>query len=116
MPRSVDVVVVGGGIFGCAVAWNLARRGAGSVLLLERGGIAQQTTSRADLYAKRERAIDLFRGSLRQHLGPLAKTAGHVKDAEPVKLESRSHFFGPAPKAGSEPYDVSKAAVNHLRQ
>ena len=38
MPRSVDVVIVGGGIFGRAVAWNLARRPAGSVLLLERGG------------------------------------------------------------------------------
>jgi sarcosine oxidase subunit beta len=35
MPRA-DIVVVGGGIVGCATAFELARRGAGSVTLLEK--------------------------------------------------------------------------------
>ena len=45
--ESVDVVVIGGGVLGCAVAWSLARRGVERVLLLERSEIASQTTSRA---------------------------------------------------------------------
>ena len=38
---------IGGGIFGCSIAWNLARRKSGSVLLLERRELATATTPRA---------------------------------------------------------------------
>ena len=31
-----DFLIIGGGIFGCSIAWNLSRRSSGSVLLLER--------------------------------------------------------------------------------
>lgn len=41
-----DLIVVGGGVYGCAVAWQAARRGA-RVTLLERGAIGAQSTSRA---------------------------------------------------------------------
>lgn len=37
---AADVVVIGGGAIGTSVAWQLARRGAGRVVLLEREGIA----------------------------------------------------------------------------
>lgn len=36
MPRTADVVVVGGGVIGCAIAWELAKCGLG-VTLVERG-------------------------------------------------------------------------------
>ncbi len=42
-----DFLIIGGGIFGCAIAWNLSRRSSGSVLLLERQGLASATTPRA---------------------------------------------------------------------
>ena len=42
-----DFLIIGGGIFGCAIAWNLARRSSGSVLLLERRELATATTPRA---------------------------------------------------------------------
>ncbi len=42
-----DFLIIGGGIFGCAIAWNLSRRSSGSVLLLERRGLATATTPRA---------------------------------------------------------------------
>ena len=42
-----DFLIIGGGIFGCAIAWNLSRRSSGSVLLLERRGLASATTPRA---------------------------------------------------------------------
>jgi sarcosine oxidase subunit beta len=39
-PTSADVVVIGGGIMGTSTAWQLARRGAGRVVLLEKATIA----------------------------------------------------------------------------
>ena len=36
MPGSVDVAIIGGGVMGCAIAWQLARRGV-SCALVERG-------------------------------------------------------------------------------
>jgi len=40
-----DVIVVGGGVTGCGVAWDLALRGV-SVTLLEQGGLASGTSGR----------------------------------------------------------------------
>lgn len=47
MSDSADVIVVGGGVTGCAVAWSLAQRGVERVVVLERGEVGSQTTSRA---------------------------------------------------------------------
>jgi sarcosine oxidase, subunit beta len=41
---TADVVVVGGGCAGTSIAWQLARRGAGRVILLEKRGIAAGAT------------------------------------------------------------------------
>lgn len=43
--NTADVIVVGGGIVGCATAYNLARRGA-RVILLEKEEIAQEASGR----------------------------------------------------------------------
>lgn len=43
---SADVVIIGGGIVGCATAWYLARRGV-DVALVEKGEIADEQSSRA---------------------------------------------------------------------
>ncbi|HXF56756.1 MAG TPA: FAD-binding oxidoreductase [Actinomycetota bacterium] len=45
MPRGTDAVVVGGGVVGCAVAWELARRGV-RVTLLERDELAAGASGR----------------------------------------------------------------------
>ena len=44
--RGADVVVVGGGVIGCSVAFHLAHEGV-SVALLERGEIASQASGAA---------------------------------------------------------------------
>ncbi len=44
MAETADVVVVGGGCIGTSIAWQLARRGAGRVVLLEKTGIASGAT------------------------------------------------------------------------
>lgn len=46
MSNTADVVVIGGGIIGCATAYNLARLGAGKVVLVERGYLASGATGR----------------------------------------------------------------------
>src|SRR5579871_3935702 len=46
MSRSADVVIVGGGVIGLSVAWELVRAGVG-VVLLERGQIGGQATGAA---------------------------------------------------------------------
>jgi sarcosine oxidase subunit beta len=44
LPGRADVVVVGGGVMGASIAFHLAARGAGEVLLLERGAICSGPT------------------------------------------------------------------------
>ena len=44
MPRRADVIVIGGGVIGCSIAYHLARSGQSDVLLLERRQITSGTT------------------------------------------------------------------------
>jgi sarcosine oxidase subunit beta len=47
LPRSVEVVVVGGGVMGVSTAYHLAVRGCSDVLLLERDTLGSGSTGRA---------------------------------------------------------------------
>jgi len=47
LPRSADVVIIGGGVVGCSLAYHLALRGLRDVLVLERDAIGSGTTSKA---------------------------------------------------------------------
>lgn len=47
LPRTADVVIVGGGVVGCSIAYHLARRGVRDVLVLERDTVGAGTTSKA---------------------------------------------------------------------
>jgi 4-methylaminobutanoate oxidase (formaldehyde-forming) len=44
LPSSAKVVIVGGGIVGCSIAYHLAKRGETDVLLLERKQLTSGTT------------------------------------------------------------------------
>ncbi len=46
-PRTASVVVIGGGVVGCSVAYHLARRGLRDVVVLERETVGAGTTSKA---------------------------------------------------------------------
>ena len=46
LPRRADVVVIGGGIVGTAIAYYLAERGVSDVLLLERGLLGEGSTGK----------------------------------------------------------------------
>ncbi len=46
LPEKADVVIIGGGIIGVSVAYNLAKRGVRNVVLLERGQMGQCSTGK----------------------------------------------------------------------
>lgn len=47
LPTSAEVVIVGGGLEGCAAAWELARRGVSDVLVLERATVGSGGTGKS---------------------------------------------------------------------
>lgn len=55
MKQDSDVIIIGGGLLGCATAYQLAKRKAGKVLLLDANEIASQASSRAACLLTRAR-------------------------------------------------------------
>src|SRR5690242_4970590 len=47
LPRTASVVIVGGGVVGCSIAYHLAKRGQRDVVVLERESVGSGTTSKA---------------------------------------------------------------------
>ena len=60
VPRAADVVVVGGGVHGASVAYHLARRKAGRVVLVERRFLASGPTGRSSALVRRFYAMDFL--------------------------------------------------------
>lgn len=46
MIKTADVVIIGGGISGCSIAYNLAKKGVKNIVLLEKNYIASGATGR----------------------------------------------------------------------
>ena len=55
MEQDYDVIIIGGGLLGCATAYQLAKRKEGKVLLLDANEIASQASSRAACLLTRAR-------------------------------------------------------------
>jgi sarcosine oxidase subunit beta len=47
IPRTASVAIIGGGVVGCSIAYQLARRGLRDIVVLERDAIGSGTTSKA---------------------------------------------------------------------
>src|SRR5919204_1514206 len=60
VPRSADVVIVGGGVHGASLAYHLARKKAGRVVLIEKKFIASGPTGRSTALVRRFYAMDFF--------------------------------------------------------
>ena len=70
LPDEVQIIIIGGGIIGCSVAYHLAKEGAKDVLLLERGqltcgstfhaaGLVGQLRSSANITQVLKNSVDL---------------------------------------------------------
>lgn len=55
MKADYDIIIIGGGLLGCATAYQLAKRNAGNILLVEGNEIASQASSRAACLLTRAR-------------------------------------------------------------
>ena len=107
LPESARVVIVGGGITGCSVAYHLARAGWDDVLLLEKGeltsgsthhaaGLVTQFNPSATMMRFRRYSVALYR-----ELG-VFHTVGSVRD----RLQPRLVHGAPArgqPGRGARP-------------
>ena len=79
--ESTDIVIIGGGVLGGAVAFYLAKEAAGHVILLERNSIAQENSSLA--------AGLLTRGRTKHHLIPMVvETYQAIHEIEAITGES----------------------------
>lgn len=98
--RSQDFVVVGCGISGAALAWNLRRRGAGRVMLVERGEPASGGTGKSAAIVRQHystplmarlarRSVELFAG-MEQALGqdPGYRKSGYLFLATPENADA----------------------------
>ena len=47
LPRTASVVIIGGGVVGCSIAYHFAKRGQRDVVVLEREAVGSGTTSKA---------------------------------------------------------------------
>ena len=59
-PRAADVVVIGGGVHGASLAYHLARKKAGRVVLVEKKFIASGPTGRSTALVRGFYAMDFF--------------------------------------------------------
>jgi 4-methylaminobutanoate oxidase (formaldehyde-forming) len=73
--REASAVVVGGGIWGCSIAYHLARAGLGDVLVLERRELACGNTPQAAGLVGQLRSSELMVRSIRHVVGRLERWA-----------------------------------------
>lgn len=83
--ETADIIVIGGGVLGGAVAFYLAKQAAGRVLVLERDQVAQGNSSLA--------AGLLTRGRFKPHLIPMVLETYHaIEEMEKITGESLSMY------------------------
>jgi sarcosine oxidase subunit beta len=83
VPRTADVVVVGGGVHGASVAYHLARRRAGRVVLVERKFLASGPTGRSSALVRRFYAMDFLTRTGNASAGLFQRWAEAVGGGDP---------------------------------
>src|SRR5260370_40031293 len=113
IPSHARVVIIGGGIVGCSVAYHLAKRGCTEVLLLERrkltcgttwhaAGLVGQLRATQNLTRLAQYTTQLYEGLEREtgqatgfrQVGSVAVAASAPRLEELKPRASMAHFFG----------------------
>src|SRR2546429_1976559 len=60
VPKTADLVIIGGGVHGASLAYHFARKKAGRIVLIEKKFIASGPTGRSTALVRRFYALDFF--------------------------------------------------------
>lgn len=90
----VDALIVGGGIFGCSIAWHCARCGMGRVVLLERDTLAFAATSRAAALLTRARTNPALMRLIAQTYADLPELEAEVGESLDPRRVGSLHVAG----------------------
>lgn len=109
MQETAEIVIVGGGVIGVSIAYHLAQRQAGRIILLERDSLASGSTGRSvatlDLLTLHPSAVDLFACS----------AAFFSRCDELLGAPCGFEQTGSIVLAGTEQEDALAAAVSRMR-
>jgi sarcosine oxidase subunit beta len=98
MDKIADVVVIGGGINGCSIAYHLARRGVKNVLLVEKGHIASGPTGRSSGIVRQHYSIETLAMMARDSLRVFQRFKDEV-GGDAGFVQSGAVFFCSGPDA-----------------
>jgi sarcosine oxidase subunit beta len=110
LPRTADVVVVGGGVHGASLAYHLARRKAGRVVLIERKFLASGPTGRSSALVRRYYAMDFLTRTANASADIFRKWADVVGGGDPG-----FHQIGHLWLAGADMAAHLRANVQHAQ-
>lgn len=69
MAETADIIIIGGGVMGASIAYQLAKQGAGRVVLLERQALATGTTGRSGAIVRQHYSNDFTIRMAKESLG-----------------------------------------------
>ncbi|SHK07838.1 Glycine/D-amino acid oxidase [Pseudonocardia thermophila] len=122
MPETTDVVIVGGGLEGCATAWALTRRGVTDVTVLERRTVGSGGTGKssgivrchygvASLAAMATQALEFFE----EHGAEIGfRQAGYVVGVGPENVEALRKSMAAQRAVGVRTEDIDRAEVAEM--
>jgi sarcosine oxidase subunit beta len=87
MPDRTDVIVIGGGVIGCSIAYHLARAGRSDVLVIERNELSSGATARSAgcfSHARSDRSTIRMISRTRAAIGELEEMLGESLDFRQV--------------------------------
>jgi len=108
-----DLIVVGAGVIGCSAAWHAARLGAGRVLLIDRGGIAEGTSSQSSSILRTHYSVKENVELARQSWSVFTRFAEYLDDPEAACGLNRCGYLIVA--AGDDRADAVRASLAQQR-
>ena len=110
LPRTADVVIVGAGVMGASIAFQLVQRRAGRVVVIERQSVAAGPTGRSSAALRRHYSLELYARMATRSLEIYRRFAELTGVPAGIKECGILHVVGP------EDLAALKTTVEMLRQ
>ena len=109
LPRTADVVVVGGGVHGASVAYHLTKMRAGRVVLIERKFLASGPTGRSSALVRRFYAMDFLTRTAHTSADMFQQWAEGIGGGDPGYRQVGVLWLAPPERAASLRGNVARA-------